>query len=156
MYGNQPDRWDDALAGIDRLRVVINAMTRLRICTPDGRMEFSHKGELEDVPKGFIPWFEVPKRRSAGTTIVCGHWSALGLRTKKNLFALDTGCLWGPSFGGAADDRKVFRCRAGNWPKGADRGSAWAGRARRQSPRASTASSRRTPSASMAAGKTPQ
>jgi bis(5'-nucleosyl)-tetraphosphatase (symmetrical) len=114
MYGNQPDRWDDSLAGIDRLRVVINAMTRLRICTSDGRMEFSHKGEPEDTPQGFMPWFEVPERRSASTTIICGHWSALGLRKQKNLLALDTGCLWGRQLSAVRlEDRKVFQvsCR---------------------------------------------
>jgi bis(5'-nucleosyl)-tetraphosphatase (symmetrical) len=110
MYGNQPDRWTDELAGYDRLRVVINATTRMRICTPDGRMEFSHRGELKDVPAGFMPWFEVPDRRSAGTAIVCGHWSALGLREEANLFALDTGCLWGRQLTAVRlEDRRVFQ-----------------------------------------------
>jgi bis(5'-nucleosyl)-tetraphosphatase (symmetrical) len=114
MYGNQPDRWDDRLSGYDRLRVIINAMTRLRICTPDGRMEFSHKGELEDVPEGFIPWFAVPGRKSASATVICGHWSALGLLAEKNLLALDSGCLWGRQLSAVRlEDRRVFQvsCR---------------------------------------------
>src|SRR5690606_18877784 len=85
MYGNEPDRWDEGLAGYDRLRVIINAMTRLRICDSQGRMEFAHKGSPADIPAGYMPWFEVPGRASAGSTVVCGHWSALGLVTLPNL-----------------------------------------------------------------------
>jgi bis(5'-nucleosyl)-tetraphosphatase (symmetrical) len=89
MYGGQPDQWQDSLEGWDRLRVIINAMTRMRVCTVDGRMEFHHKGKPEDLPNGFLPWFEVPGRRSANVTMICGHWSALGLRIEPNLLAID-------------------------------------------------------------------
>ena len=110
MYGNQPDRWDDALTGFDRLRVIINAMTRLRVCTADGRMEFSHKGRLEDIPENYMPWFAVPGRRSADSTVICGHWSALGLRAETKLLALDTGCLWGRRLSAVRlEDRRVFQ-----------------------------------------------
>ena len=110
MYGNQPERWDDSLSGYERLRVIINAMTRLRICTPDGRMEFSHKGGLEDIPQGYLPWFTVPGRRSANATVICGHWSALGLRAEKNLLALDSGCLWGRCLSAVRlEDRRIFQ-----------------------------------------------
>ena len=109
MYGNDPDRWHDSLAGWDRLRVIVNAMTRLRICTPDGVMEFAHKGELADIPEGYLPWFDVPARRSTSHTIVCGHWSALGLRSGSRLLALDTGCLWGRALTAVRlEDRKLF------------------------------------------------
>ena len=114
MYGDQPDRWDDALSGFERLRVIINVMTRLRICTADGRMEFRHKGRLKDIPEGYVPWFEVPNRKSANTTIICGHWSALGLRAEKNLLTLDSGCLWGRRLSAVRlEDRRIFqvRCR---------------------------------------------
>ncbi len=95
MYGNQPDRWHDDLTGIARLRVITNVMTRLRICTVDGRMEFAHKGKPLDLPMGFIPWYSVPRRRSRGTPVIFGHWAALGLYTRSNVFALDSGCVWG-------------------------------------------------------------
>ncbi len=109
MYGNDPDRWHDSLTGWDRLRVIVNAMTRLRICTPDGVMEFAHKGELADIPDGYLPWFDVPTRRSTSHTIVCGHWSALGLRSGSRLLALDTGCLWGRALTAVRlEDRKLF------------------------------------------------
>lgn len=95
MYGNFPNQWQDDLIGIDRLRVITNAMTRMRICTLSGEMEFEFKGELSDIPTGYLPWFDVPARKSASTNIICGHWSALGLHQRDHLYALDTGCLWG-------------------------------------------------------------
>ena len=95
MYGNLPNYWHDDLTGLDRLRVITNAMTRMRICTVAGEMEFAFKGELRDVPSGYMPWFDVPTRQSSDSTIICGHWSALGLQKRKNIIALDTGCLWG-------------------------------------------------------------
>lgn len=95
MYGNQPNQWRADLTGFDRLRVITNALTRLRICTPKGEMEFDFKGELQDVPSGYLPWFDVPDRASQNTQVIFGHWSALGLQQRQNVSALDTGCLWG-------------------------------------------------------------
>jgi bis(5'-nucleosyl)-tetraphosphatase (symmetrical) len=95
MWGNQPDRWDDALAGADRLRVIVNALTRLRFCTPQGVMDLRASGGLAQAPAGTLPWFDVPGRRTAGTTIAFGHWSTLGYLRRANLVALDTGCVWG-------------------------------------------------------------
>lgn len=110
MYGNQPDHWKDSLEGHARLRVVLNAMTRMRVCTPKGRMDFSHKGLVRDTPAGYLPWFETPNRASREATIVCGHWSALGLQIRGNLIALDTGCLWGGSLTAVRlEDKKVFQ-----------------------------------------------
>lgn len=110
LYGNQPDSWTDTLSGYERLRVIVNAMTRMRICTADGRMEFSYKGPVSDIPSGFLPWFEVPGRASGNVTVICGHWSALGLHLGDNLVALDTGCLWGGYLTAIRlEDRKIFR-----------------------------------------------
>lgn len=110
MYGNEPDHWDDTLSGYARARVIINAMTRLRICTPDGRMEFAHKGGLDDIPPGYLPWFAVPGRKSANTTLVCGHWSAIGMLTQDNLLALDSGCLWGGKLSAVRlEDRRIYQ-----------------------------------------------
>ena len=95
MYGNIPTRWHEGLTGFDRLRTITNAMTRMRICSPAGEMEFDFKGELQDIPVGYLPWFDVDKRKSQTHEIVCGHWSALGLRQRNHIHALDTGCLWG-------------------------------------------------------------
>jgi len=95
MYGNEPNVWHPDLLSHDRLRAITNAMTRMRICTPSGALEFSFKGTMQDVPTGYMPWFKVKQRRSVTDTILCGHWSALGLHLQDNIIALDTGCLWG-------------------------------------------------------------
>jgi bis(5'-nucleosyl)-tetraphosphatase (symmetrical) len=95
MYGNVPNQWQADLTGMDRLRVITNALTRMRICKHDGVMDFSFKGELHNIPTGYLPWFDVPSRQSQAAHIICGHWSALGLRQRDNIHALDTGCLWG-------------------------------------------------------------
>ena len=95
MYGNTPNIWHDDLTGYARLRVITNVMTRMRVCTPEGALDFDFKGELADVPKGLVPWFDLPNRASKDQPIIFGHWSALGLHQRENVYALDTGCLWG-------------------------------------------------------------
>ncbi|NUA25416.1 symmetrical bis(5'-nucleosyl)-tetraphosphatase [Cupriavidus basilensis] len=95
IFGNAADRWDPALRGIERHRVVINALTRLRFCNADGVMDLKTKEGPGNTPAGFVPWFDVPGRRTEDTTVVCGHWSTLGLVMRPNLMALDTGCVWG-------------------------------------------------------------
>lgn len=110
MYGNYPDHWDDALRGMSRLRVITNALTRLRVCTPQGGMDFRFKGELSDLPAGLVPWFDAPTRKSAASTLIFGHWSALGLVQRANLYALDTGCLWGGRLTALRlEDRRVYQ-----------------------------------------------
>lgn len=95
MWGNQPDHWDDALTGADRLRVIVNALTRLRFCTPQGVMDLKASGRPDQAPPGMMAWFDVPGRRSAGTCIAFGHWSTLGYLRRDDLISLDTGCVWG-------------------------------------------------------------
>jgi bis(5'-nucleosyl)-tetraphosphatase (symmetrical) len=95
MYGNEPSRWNDSLAGADRLRVIVNALTRLRFCTPAGVMDLKASGGPADAPPGFLPWFDVPGRKTAGTTIAFGHWSQLGFVQRPDIVSLDTGCVWG-------------------------------------------------------------
>jgi len=95
MYGDQPDRWRDDLPREERLRFSINCLTRLRFCTADGRMDFKTKDGAGEAPAGYLPWFEVPGRRTQGTPIAFGHWSTLGLLDRPDLLGLDTGCVWG-------------------------------------------------------------
>lgn len=94
MYGNEPVNWADGLQGAARLRVIINAFTRMRMCDLDGNMDFSHKGapSHED---DLLPWFDLPNRAIRGQTIVFGHWSTLGLMIRPDAVCLDTGCVWG-------------------------------------------------------------
>ena len=111
LYGDQPDRWRDDLTGVARLRVITNAMTRLRICTASGRMEFAHKGKPRNLPAGFMPWYCVPRRKSSGTPVIFGHWAALGLYTESNVIGLDTGCVWGRQLSALRlSDGKVLQC----------------------------------------------
>lgn len=115
MYGNKPHAWDDGLQEYKRLRVIVNAFTRLRIVTPDGEMEFRFKGEAGNIPDGYLPWYEAPKRRSRDVTVIFGHWSALGLMIMPNAIALDTGCLWGgPMTAIRLEDRKLFQVSCSN------------------------------------------
>ena len=95
MYGNTPDRWSDALTGTDRLRVIVNALTRLRFCTPDGVMDFDSAESAAAALAGSIPWFEVPGRRTLHTLMAFGHWSTLGWLNHPQVLGLDTGCVWG-------------------------------------------------------------
>ena len=110
MYGNRPDRWSESLKGADRLRVIVNAMTRMRVCSRRGVMDFGFKGPPEDTPEGYLPWFAVPERASRDRAVICGHWSALGLRQEERLLALDSGCLWGGTLTAVRlDDRRLFQ-----------------------------------------------
>jgi bis(5'-nucleosyl)-tetraphosphatase (symmetrical) len=110
MYGNQPDAWEDGLSGYKRLRVITNALTRMRICTDKGAMEFDFKAEMQNIPQGYLPWFDVPDRLSRDATVIFGHWSALGLMITHNAIALDTGCLWGgPLTAIRLEDREVIQ-----------------------------------------------
>ncbi|MFA7504195.1 MAG: symmetrical bis(5'-nucleosyl)-tetraphosphatase [Burkholderiaceae bacterium] len=119
MYGNTPARWDDSLAGADRLRTIINALTRMRLLAPDGSQDFDHKGSPATAPAGYLPWFDWPGRRTADTTMVFGHWSALGLVERPGLLALDTGCVWGGELTAIRlrdRDRTQVACRPAQCP----------------------------------------
>ncbi|HET9653095.1 MAG TPA: symmetrical bis(5'-nucleosyl)-tetraphosphatase [Usitatibacter sp.] len=110
MYGDEPHRWDDRLEGVERLRVIVNAMTRLRVCDASGAMVLRFKGEPGEANEGWTPWFDVPGRRSGGHTVVCGHWSALGLEIRPDLLSLDSGCVWGRCLTAVRlEDRRVFQ-----------------------------------------------
>jgi bis(5'-nucleosyl)-tetraphosphatase (symmetrical) len=115
MYGNEPARWDDGLQGADRLRVIVNALTRLRFCTPQGVMHLKAAGRPDQASPGTLAWFDVPGRRTAGTPVAFGHWSQLGLLLRDDVIALDTGCVWGGCLTalrlGAGGEREVIQVR---------------------------------------------
>jgi bis(5'-nucleosyl)-tetraphosphatase (symmetrical) len=95
MYGDEPDQWSDSLEGADRLRFAINVLTRLRVCTADGRIDLKMKGPASEIRAPYRAWFEHEKRRTRDARVIFGHWSALGLVHRKNVIGLDTGCVWG-------------------------------------------------------------
>lgn len=97
MYGDLPEAWSPDLSGWERLRFIINCLTRLRYCDAAGRIALDAKGPPGSQPAGYLPWFQVPGRRSAGRPVIFGHWSTLGVRAEGGVFALDGGCVWGGS-----------------------------------------------------------
>ena len=121
MHGDQPNVWRDDLRGADRLRFIVNSLTRMRFCSAEGEMEFSVKAGPQQAPPGHLPWFEHRHRRTASTTVAFGHWSTLGLLIRDNLICLDTGCAWGGQLsamrlGASVDQRELIQvnCKAGN------------------------------------------
>lgn len=94
MYGDFP-AWSPALRGIERERAIINIFTRLRYCSPRGRIAFNEKGAPGTQAVGLYPWYEVPGRAQRDLRIVCGHWSTLGLFIGHGVHAIDTGAVWG-------------------------------------------------------------
>lgn len=116
MYGNTPDHWRDDLAGADRLRVIVNALTRLRFCSAEGSMDFESTESASAAPPGLMPWFDVPGRRTADTLIAFGHWSTLGWLDRSNLLGMDTGCVWGGClsavrFGATLAERELIQVK---------------------------------------------
>lgn len=109
MYGDQPDRWDNTLTGMKRLRVITNYLTRVRFCSAEGTMDLNIKEGLAYAPEGYQPWFEY-ESVSRKTNILFGHWAALeGITGKERVYALDTGCVWGRELTlMRLDDKKLF------------------------------------------------
>jgi bis(5'-nucleosyl)-tetraphosphatase (symmetrical) len=95
MYGNRPLQWSEDLTGADRLRCILNALTRLRFLSLDGAMDLKMKAGTDSAPPGWVPWFDHPQRATRATTVIFGHWSTLGLMLRKDAIGLDTGCVWG-------------------------------------------------------------
>ncbi len=109
MYGNKPDLWDPTLTGWDRLRCITNYFTRVRFCDETGRLNLDEKGTRDSNPD-LIPWFKVPNRKTANDKIIFGHWAALSGKTDtENVYALDTGCVWGFCLTAMRlEDKKIF------------------------------------------------
>ena len=101
MYGDLPDHWREDLTGHERLRVIVNAFTRLRYCNLEGKMDLHFKGAPGSQPPDRVPWFQAPHRRSGAGHIVFGHWSTLGAYQDHGVLGLDGGCLWGRELCGA-------------------------------------------------------
>jgi len=110
LYGDEPARWSDDLTGFDRLRVIVNTCTRLRFCRANDTLELKEKRGKAYTPGGFVPWFEQPARRTRDATIVCGHWSTLGLMLTDDVLMLDSGCVWGGTLTAVSlPDRRIVQ-----------------------------------------------
>lgn len=112
MYGNEPSLWRDDLEGMDRYRATVNYFTRMRLVDVEGRLEFGHKGTLDDLPPGYAPWFSYPTQIDA--TLYFGHWAALdGATGRSRVIGLDTGCVWGRTMTAVRlEDRAMFSVAA--------------------------------------------
>ncbi len=104
MFGNEPLAWSESLAGAERLRFTLNTLTRIRFVADAGRLEFATTAGAEAAPDGYTAWFDAPGRKTAGTAIAFGHWSALGLLDRPDVLGLDTGCVWGGKLSAARID----------------------------------------------------
>lgn len=115
MYGNEPSAWHDSLSGVERLRFICNAFTRMRMCTGNGRLSLAHKSTLEKAPSALYPWFAVPNRQPIEADIIFGHWAALkGQCDVPHIYAIDTGCFWGgPLTALRIQDKQRFEVKAG-------------------------------------------
>jgi bis(5'-nucleosyl)-tetraphosphatase (symmetrical) len=139
MYGDQP-AWSPRLAGTERLRAIINVFTRLRYCSPKGRIAFDEKGEPGTQQPGLYPWYSVPGRAERDLRIVCGHWSTLGLFIGHGVHAIDTGAVWGGRLTALqldTDELRVVQVPGRDVPAPAARARK---RARRRRPRGKAAS----------------
>lgn len=93
MYGDRPVCWSRTLTDMDRLRFVINAMTRMRFCDSQSQLALDYNGPPGSQPPPFRPWFELWPYDSH--RMVFGHWSTLGARDYGNAVSTDSGCVWG-------------------------------------------------------------
>jgi len=107
MYGNEPDRWEDGLEGPDRRRIIINAFTRLRYCTTDGRFGLRYKGPPGSQPRNFRPWYTFHKK--IPMRYVFGHWSSHGDNKQDNAICLDHGCIWGGRLSAVRLDSEPYK-----------------------------------------------
>ena len=110
LFGNKPDLWNENLTGIDRIRFIINVFTRLRFCSTNGQIELKTKGNKISNDKKYRPWFLINERKTKDTNIIFGHWASLmGKVNVKNIFSLDTGCVWGGKLTALRlEDKKIF------------------------------------------------
>lgn len=104
------ERWKEGLAGPERARAALAGFARMRTVDPAGRMCAGFSGPPDEAPRGCRPWFAVRGRRTAGLTVIFGHWAALGLRIGRGIACLDTGCAWGRQLTALRlDDWRVFQ-----------------------------------------------
>jgi len=114
VFHDAPAQWQPALQGMQRLAATARVLTRLRTCTPDGYMDTGFSGSPDEAPSGHVPWFTIPGRRSTDTTMIFGHWAALGLHVTHNVLAIDSGCVWGRQLTAVRlEDRRVFQVSCG-------------------------------------------
>jgi bis(5'-nucleosyl)-tetraphosphatase (symmetrical) len=109
MYGERPNSWFKVKTDEELFRFTVNSLTRMRYCFEDGSLDFDCKAQPQTAPNNLLPWFELCENK-AFPAWVFGHWAALmGKNTQDNIYALDTGCVWGNHLTMLRwDDKKLF------------------------------------------------
>jgi len=113
LFGDIPNKWDEQLVGWDRVRFLVNCFTRMRYLNQVDELDFECKVAPNDAPSSLVPWYEHPKCNTANTKLLFGHWSSLrGSTSNQNVYALDTGCVWGGNLTALRiSDLHIFRIK---------------------------------------------
>jgi bis(5'-nucleosyl)-tetraphosphatase (symmetrical) len=110
MYGSNPTKWNEELRGWERLRIIVNAFTRMRVCQKNGELDFKFKGEPKDLADNLVPWFKATSSRDKKFKVLFGHWSALGVYIGESVVGLDSGCVWGGKLTAIRlEDNEIFQ-----------------------------------------------
>jgi bis(5'-nucleosyl)-tetraphosphatase (symmetrical) len=100
-------RDDEELSGQARF---LRAVTLLRLVDQSGAMVESFTAGPKAAPRGTLPWFEVPGRKTAHERILFGHWARLGLMLEEKAWCLDSACVWGKTLTAVRlEDGRVFQ-----------------------------------------------
>ena len=113
MYGNTPNHPSMCTSEIEKLRLNINYLTRMRFCSSDSSLDLENKGKAHEAPPKMKPWFDWNlKILQDPIHLLFGHWAALeGITGKNNVTALDTGCVWGKKLSALRlEDNRIFSC----------------------------------------------
>lgn len=95
LWGRSPQAWSPQLRGASRLRFIVNALTRMRLCTREGGMVLGARAVPRRWRGGMLPWFDLPGRIAGEATVLFGHWAGLGLLVREDAVCLDTACVGG-------------------------------------------------------------
>ncbi len=94
------------------LRRDLAVFSRLRTLTRE-EQPCRYTGAPDGAPRGCLPWYDWPHGRGRETTVVFGHWAALGLMLRPDAIALDSGVAWGGALSAVRlDDRRIVAQRA--------------------------------------------
>ena len=97
VFNNPFSKFSKKMSRIDRIIFFANALTRIRACNHKGEIDFNFKGRINEIPKKLNAWFNFENSFISGNSqLIFGHWAAIkGKTKKKDIFGLDTGCVWG-------------------------------------------------------------
>ena len=97
VFNNPFSKFSKKMSKIDKIIFFANALTRIRACNHKGEIDFNFKGRINEIPKKLNAWFNYENSIiGENSQLIFGHWAAIkGKTKKKDIFGLDTGCVWG-------------------------------------------------------------